>query len=121
MLFSPPQGGSLVRIQGVYASDDEIKAVVGHWRAQGEPQSVTTQELREAAEQGEDADEEIYVAATELVMRHESITPDLLSRELRVGRSKAQSLAMQLEEDGFVGPPEPQSMRRHVLERDAAE
>lgn len=121
MLFSPPEGGSPSRIQGVYASDEEIKAVVDHWRAQGEPQIVTAQELREAGEQIDDGDEEIYVAATELVMRHETITPDLLSRELRVGRSKAQNLAMQLEEDGFVGPPEPQSMRRRVLDRDTAE
>ena len=105
----------------MYASDEEIKAVVDHWRAQGEPQIVTAQELREAGEQIDDGDEEIYVAATELVMRHETITPDLLSRELRVGRSKAQNLAMQLEEDGFVGPPEPQSMRRRVLDRDTAE
>ena len=121
MLFSPPEGGTPSRIQGVYVEDDEINSVVEHWRAQGTPQIVTANELREAAEQVDDTDEEIYVAATELVMRSESITPDFLSRELRVGRTKAQDLAMQLEKDGFVGPPEPQSMRRRVRQRDGSE
>ena len=117
MLFAPPEGGKPIRVQGVYTDDAEIKAVVDHWCAQGEPQTLTTDDLRDAAEQGDSDEDELYVSATELVMRHESITPDLLSRELQVGRSKAQKLAMQLEAEGFVGPPEPQSARRPVLQR----
>ena len=117
MLFAPPEGGKPIRVQGVFTDDAEINAVVDHWRAQGEPQTLTTDDLRDAVEQGDSEEDELYVSATELVMRHESITPDLLSRELRVGRSKAQKLAMQLEAEGFVGPPEPQSARRQVLQR----
>ncbi|MDE2990371.1 MAG: DNA translocase FtsK [Chloroflexota bacterium] len=117
MLFAPPEGGKPIRVQGVYTDDAEINGVVDHWREQGEPQRLTTEDLQEAIEQGDSEEDELYVSATELVMRHESITPDLLSRELQVGRSKAQKLAMQLEAEGFVGPPEPQSARRPVLQR----
>ena len=117
MLFAPPEGGKPIRVQGVFTHDAEIKAVVDHWRAQGETQTLTADDLRDAAEDADSEEEELYVAATELVMRHETITPDLLSRELQVGRSKAQKLALQLEAEGFVGPPEPQSARRPVLQR----
>ena len=117
MLFAPPEGGKPIRVQGVYTDDAEINGVVDHWREQGEPQRLTTEDLQQAIEQGDSDEDELYVSATELVMRHESITPDLLSRELQVGRSKAQKLAMQLEAEGFVGPPEPQSARRPVLQR----
>ena len=122
MLYAPPEGGKPIRIQGVYAGDDEIKAVVEHWRAQGEPELVSTDALSNADTIGENEDKPLFVEATELVMRHESITPDLLSRELRIGRSKALKLAHRLQVDGFVGPPdEPQSLRRRVLQRDPAD
>ena len=114
MLYAPPEGGKPQRIQGVRVTDEEVRAVVEHWREQGEPAQVSRQELQQTAEDEED---EIFVEATELAMRHDSITPDLLARELGIGRSLARKLGHQLEEEGFVGPPLPQSLRRPVLQR----
>ncbi len=121
MLYAPPEGGKPRRIQGVFAGDEEIRDVVNHWRDQGEPELVTTEELRTLREDGPDEEHELFVQATEFVMRTDSITPDMLSRELRVGRTKALKLAHRLQEEGFIGPPEPQSLRRRVLERESAE
>ncbi len=121
MLYAPPEGGKPRRIQGVFAGDGEIRDIVNHWRDQGEPEVVTTEELRTLREDGPDEEDELFVQATEFVMRTDSVTPDMLSRELRVGRTKALKLAHRLQEEGFVGPPEPQSLRRRVLEREPAE
>ena len=118
MLFAPPEGGKPQRIQGVRVTDEEVRAAVEHWREQGEPAQVSRQELQKSAEDEED---EVFVEATELVMRHDSITPDQLARELGIGRSLALKLGHQLEEEGFVGPPLPQSLRRPVLQRQPAD
>ena len=120
MLFMPSEGGKPHRIQGVFVSDEEIRGVVGHWREQGDPMLVAPSELRQVTEFENDEDE-MFIAATELVMRYDSITPDMLSRELRIGRSLALKLAHRLEQEGFVGEPAPQSLRRPVLQRDSAD
>ena len=106
------------RIQGVRVTDEEVRAVVQHWRDQGEPNQVSRQELQQSEEDEED---EIFVEATELVMRHDSVTPDQLARELGIGRSLALKLGHRLQEEGFVGPPLPQSLRRPVLQRQPAD
>ena len=118
MLYAPPEGGKPQRIQGVRVTDDEVRSVVEHWREQGEPAQVSREELQQSPEDEED---EIFVDATELVMRHDSVTPDLLARELGIGRSLALKLGHRLEAEGFVGPPLPQSLRRPVLQREPAE
>ena len=121
MLFSPPEGGTSQRIQGVFVRDDEIREVVDHWRSQGDPTHITPVELSEVTEELVEDEDEIFVEATELVMRHDSITPDMLARELRIGRSLALKVAHRLEVEGFVGEPAPQSLRRPVLQRDPIE
>lgn len=118
MLYAPPEGGKAQRIQGARVTDEEVRAVVQHWRDQGEPAQVSRQELQRSEDDEEDA---IFVEATELVMRHDSVTPDQLARELGIGRSLAVKLGHRLEEEGFVGPPLPQSLRRPVLQRQPAE
>ena len=89
MLYAPPEGGKAQRIQGARVTDEEVRAVVQHWRDQGEPNQVSRQELQQSEEDEED---EIFVEATELVMRHDSVTPDQLARELGIGRSLALKL-----------------------------
>lgn len=121
MLYSPPEGGTSQRIQGVFVRDDEIREVVDHWRSQGDPTHITPIELSEVTEDLVEDEDEIFVEATELVMRHDSITPDMLARELRIGRSLALKVAHRLEAEGFVGEPAPQSLRRPVLQRDPIE
>ncbi len=118
MLYAPPEGGKAQRIQGARVTDEEVRAVVQHWREQGEPAQVSRQELQRSEEDEED---EIFVEATELVMRHDSVTPDQLARELGIGRSLALKLGHRLEAEGFVGPPLPQSLRRPVLQRQPAD
>lgn len=118
MLYAPPEGGKAQRIQGVRVTDEEVRAVVRHWREQGEPAQVSRQELQRTEEDEED---EVFVEATELVMRHDSVTPDQLARELGIGRSLALKLGHRLEAEGFVGPPLPQSLRRPVLQRQPAD
>ena len=114
MLYAPPEGGKAQRIQGARVTDEEVRTVVEHWREQGEPSQVSRQELQRTEEDEED---EVFVEATELVMRHDSITPDMVARELGIGRSLALKLGQRLEAEGFVGPPLPQSLRRPVLQR----
>ncbi len=121
MLFAPPDGAATTRIQGVFASDAEIAAVVDHWRRQGEPELIGATEINQSLNDSHNRDERLYVEATELIMRHDSVTPDFVSRELGVGRRMALGLIERLVEEGFLGEPEPQSLRRPVLQRETAE
>jgi DNA segregation ATPase FtsK/SpoIIIE, S-DNA-T family len=79
------------RVQGAFASDDEIEAVVNHWRAQGA--SVHTEadeaELERLARQ-EDPEDRLLAQARQILAQHDNdVTPGYLARKLRIGSQKA--------------------------------
>lgn len=79
------------RVQGAYAADDEIEAVVNHWRAQGSSlhSDADEAELERLARQ-EDPEERLLAQARQLLLEHDGeITPSYLSRKLRIGSQKA--------------------------------
>jgi S-DNA-T family DNA segregation ATPase FtsK/SpoIIIE len=78
------------RVQGAFASDDEIEAIVNHWRAQGGGENIEVDEaeLDRLARQ-EDPEERLLAAARELLAEHDHVTPGFLARRLRIGSQKA--------------------------------
>jgi S-DNA-T family DNA segregation ATPase FtsK/SpoIIIE len=98
------------RIQGPWVGEDEVRAVVAHWRRQSGPRYVEGVEGEDAASgrgRGvEDDDDEYLAQAMELVVRHQLGSTSMLQRKLRVGFARAGRLMDLLERRGVVGPSE---------------
>ena len=79
------------RVQGAFASDEEIEAVCGFWRAQGDSQHTADDEaeLEKLARQ-EDPEERLLAQARQILNDHDGeVTPGYLARKLKVGMQKA--------------------------------
>ena len=124
MLYMPG-GKGIVRVHGPFVSDDEVRAVADHWRAQGQPDYISsvTEEPEdgfelEGAPTGEDtAEDQQYRNAIQLVCESRKASTSWLQRQLRIGYNSAARLIERMEKDGIVGRPDHVG-RREVL-RDA--
>ena len=107
------------RIQGPWVGEDEVRAAVGHWRRQSQPQYVEGIAGVEGADGSsgvpDDEDDELLAAAMELVVRSQLGSTSMLQRKLRVGFSRAGRLMDLLERRGVVGPSEGSKARAVLM------
>ncbi|KQN92468.1 cell division protein FtsK [Sphingomonas sp. Leaf231] len=121
MLYMPG-GKGIVRVHGPFVSDDEVRAVTDHWRAQGQPdyiESVTEEPAEsfalEGAPTGEDsAEDQQYRAAVSIVCGSQKASTSWLQRQLRIGYNSAARLIERMEKEGVVSRPDHVG-RREVL------
>lgn len=121
MLYMPG-GKGIVRVHGPFVSDDEVKAVTDHWRAQGQPDYISsvTEEPEQSfaldgAPTGEDsAEDQQYRAAIALVCSSQKASTSWIQRQLRIGYNSAARLIERMESDGIVSRPDHVG-RREVL------
>jgi S-DNA-T family DNA segregation ATPase FtsK/SpoIIIE len=111
------------RIQGPWVTEQEVAAVVGHWRRQSAPSYVRGVEGDDPAGSGEagaagDDDDELFKAAMELVVRSQLGSTSMLQRKLRVGFARAGRLMDLLERRGVVGPSEGSKARAVLMTPD---
>ncbi|BAI98353.1 DNA segregation ATPase FtsK [Sphingobium indicum UT26S] len=116
-------GKGLMRVHGPFVSDDEVRVVADHWRAQGQPDYIAavTEEPEEGSfaldgvDLGDDSpDAQLFRKACQLVFENQKASTSWLQRQLRVGYNSAARLIEQMEEQGLVGPPNHVG-RREVL------
>jgi DNA segregation ATPase FtsK/SpoIIIE, S-DNA-T family len=115
-------GKGLTRIHGPFVSDDEVRKVADHWRAQGEPDYV--QSVTEEPEDGgfaldgiggDDSPEDAtYRKACQIVFESQKASTSWIQRQLRIGYNSAARLIDRMEEDGFISAPN-HIGRREVL------
>lgn len=121
MLYMPG-GKGIVRVHGPFVSDDEVRTIADHWRAQGQPDYISsvTEEPEDSfaldgAPEGEDtAEDQQYRAAIQLVCESQKASTSWLQRQLRIGYNSAARLIERMEKDGIVGRPDHVG-RREVL------
>jgi S-DNA-T family DNA segregation ATPase FtsK/SpoIIIE len=143
MLFQAPDSPSPVRLQGVFVSDTEINRLTDYWRQQagasspyaaaagtpGRPLPSAAQEvpLKSPYFGGkqvpmfddmapETRTDPLLSDATDLVRREGRASVSMLQRKLRIGYTRAARLIDTLEEKGVIGPPQPNSQVREVLD-----
>ncbi|MGD0344393.1 MAG: DNA translocase FtsK [Acidimicrobiales bacterium] len=114
------------RIQGPWVSEEEVHAVVAHWRRQSDPLYVDgivgdENDRGGAGLFGDDDDEELLRQAMELVVRSQLGSTSMLQRKLRVGFARAGRLMDLLERRGIVGPSEGSKARTVLMTLDEYE
>jgi S-DNA-T family DNA segregation ATPase FtsK/SpoIIIE len=79
------------RVQGAFASDEEIEAVCEFWRAQGASRHTEADEAElEALARQDDPEEKLLAQARQLAYERDGdITPSYLARKLKIGLQKA--------------------------------
>jgi DNA segregation ATPase FtsK/SpoIIIE, S-DNA-T family len=122
MLYMPG-GKQIVRVHGPFVSDDEVRAVADHWRAQGTPDYIqaVTEEPEDGgfefdgAPKGDDSPEDqLYRRAVQTVAESQKASTSYVQRQLRIGYNSAARLIERMEKDGLVSRPDHVG-RREVL------
>lgn len=105
MLYLPPGTSALVRVQGTFISDREIRDVVEACVRQAEPQF--SPELTRFGVDGSDdgsQEDELYEEAVRIVLGSRRGSVTLLQRQLQIGYTRASRLMELMHEQGLVGP-----------------
>ncbi|MCK4177718.1 DNA translocase FtsK [Aciditerrimonas ferrireducens] len=106
------------RIQGPWVSEEEVRAVVAHWRRQREAQyvvGIVGDEAGPGTGAQDDDEDELLPRAMELVVRSQLGSTSMLQRKLRVGFARAGRLMDLLERRGVVGPAEGSKARAVLM------
>lgn len=117
MLYLATGTGRLARLHGSFVSDDDVRSVVEFVKKQAIPvynQELQSLKLEEAAE--EEAKDEVYEQAKELVLSTGQASASLIQRRLRVGYPRAARMIEQMESERIVGAAG-RDGRREVLGR----
>ncbi len=134
MLFQAPDAPAPVRLQGVYTADAEINRLVDHWKLaaanaalEGKSTaslsvpmpSLPTTPLRQPDlwDDGKSpSSDPMYDEAVNLVRTLGRASISMLQRRMRIGYGRAARLVDTMEESGIIGPSEPGSQVREVLD-----
>ncbi|MFA6215521.1 MAG: DNA translocase FtsK 4TM domain-containing protein [Patescibacteria group bacterium] len=115
------------RLQGAFASDDDIKRVIEYLKNQEEPEYidevVERQQMSGSDFQSVDDGESdpLLPEAKEVIMRAKKASASLLQRRLRVGYARAARILDLLEEQGVIGPGDgakPREVLMNTIEDD---
>ncbi len=108
MLIMPPTSAHMQRVHGCFVSEAEIKKVVDHLKAQGQP--VYDESILKAREpeEGEGAPEddlsdELYDQAIAIVSEMRQVSISMLQRKMRIGYNRSARMIERMEREGIVG------------------
>jgi DNA segregation ATPase FtsK/SpoIIIE, S-DNA-T family len=117
MLYLPVEAGRATRLQGVFVSDREMKAIIDFWKAQGKPQyqeeifnvEATVSWVKEGMKR-----DPLFAKGAHVVATEGRASVSLLQRKLNVGYTRAARIVDQLADQRVIGPYEG-SKSRDVL------
>ena len=125
MLYQPG-GKQPIRIHGPFVSDDEVRGVADHWRAQGQPTYIdaVTEEPEEgsfaldgAPVGGDSAEERQYAQAVQIVVNSQRASTSSVQRALRIGYNTASRHIERMEQEGIISPPNHLGRRDVLVDR----
>lgn len=127
MLYLPGNMSKPMRVQGTYASSDEIKRVTDRVKLTMEPDydgDITSPETAAQKLTGvpdsklvpEDGNDPLYNQAVTVVKENRKASASLLQRRLQVGYARAARLLDEMEENGLIGPVEGAKPRKVFVE-----
>jgi DNA segregation ATPase FtsK/SpoIIIE, S-DNA-T family len=132
MLFQAPDSPAPVRLQGVFVSDAEILRLVSYWQSfagtattsqtaaggtvDALPTNIPLKQLPIWEEIEQENEDPLFKEAVELSRRQGRASISMLQRRLRIGYTRAARIVERMEEKGIVGPPEPSTGTREILD-----
>ena len=105
MLYLPPRSSALVRAQGTYVSDKEVKSIVRFLKERytqefdDELTTLSSSDLLDEAEK-----DSLYDEAVRVVLTEQRGSASLLQRALAIGYTRASRLLDLMRKEGVVGP-----------------
>jgi S-DNA-T family DNA segregation ATPase FtsK/SpoIIIE len=122
MLYVSASDPSATRIQGAFLSDGEVEKIVEDVSKEGEPDYISEDYFEDKSIKdgdddddggdgegemigGEDDDEALMAQALQIVVERKCASASYLQRRLRIGFNRASRLVEEMEEQGYVGPP----------------
>jgi S-DNA-T family DNA segregation ATPase FtsK/SpoIIIE len=106
LLYLPPRSSNLIRAQGTFVSEKEIKKVVDFVKERAQPHfNEELEALEESAGDAPAAGErdELYDQAVRVILESQRGSVSLLQRRLEIGYSRAARLVDLMAADGVVG------------------
>ncbi len=130
MLYQDPNNVRLIRIQGIYISSDEVKAITNEIKLTSpvEYQTDVIEEKREIPEglpnagtmgilgSNDNFEDALEKDAVEFIIRTQKASATLLQRHLRIGYARAARLLDILEQKGIVGPADGAKPRKILVQ-----
>jgi S-DNA-T family DNA segregation ATPase FtsK/SpoIIIE len=104
MLYLAPGTSNLVRAQGTFISDREIREVVKFVRREAEPQFNPELSRFGAASVDDSQEDELYEQAVRIILESQRGSVTLLQRQLQIGYTRASRLMEIMHGNGLVGP-----------------
>lgn len=123
MLFMTADLSKPKRLQGAYASEEEIKKVIGYLKSQAEPEYIDEIVEKSSDVSGintgsfsEDAEDDLLPEAKKVIVQAKKASASLLQRRLRIGYARAARLLDLLEKQGIIGPGDGAKPREILIE-----
>ncbi len=132
MLFQAPDSPAPVRLQGVFVSDIETMKLVAYWQSfagviqpaptaaggvvDAPPAGIPLKQIPLWEEMEQDDADPMLKEAIDLSRRQGRASISMLQRRLRIGYTRAARLIETMEEQGIVGPPDPGTGTREILD-----
>lgn len=124
LLFLSPASPRPVRLYGSVVTSSEMAKVAEWFRGRVAPQldpEVLLPRPRPEEPPRQGRSDPLYAEAVALVAKEKKVSASFLQRRLRLGFGRAALLIDQMEQDGFVGPPQGSRPREVFLGADEAE
>jgi S-DNA-T family DNA segregation ATPase FtsK/SpoIIIE len=108
MLYQPVDAGKPTRLQGAFIHDREVEALVGFWKAQGEPRYLegvldAGPGLADDASRSDRRLDPLFARAARAVAAEGGASVSLVQRKFNVGYSRAGRIVDQLAEHRVIG------------------
>ena len=121
MLYQAADAMAPRRVQGCFVSDDEVRAIVQHWKDWAAKEGISVDQRSSPWERGLTRREflsetdPMLEQAIELVIATQEASASLIQRRLNLGYPRAARIIDLLEELGVIGPQLPGARNRDVL------
>jgi len=133
MLFQAPDAPAPIRLQGVFVSDVEIQRLVSYWQSFSgaiQPAAPASVGVTDTLPTGvplkqipmwqvvasQESGDPLLPEAIDLCRRQGRASISMLQRRLRIGYTRAARIVETMEEQGIVGPPDPGTGTREILD-----
>jgi len=119
MLFLPPGSSKLLRAQGTYLEDDELKRVLDDLRSKAQPEfHHELVRIKPASEPGSGERDPLFDQAVDIILETRRGSVSLLQRRLEVGYTRASRLVDQMYEAGIVGEYKGSQSREVIMTKE---